>query len=178
MAGTRVNKMITTARHPSRRVTGLSHTGSTRENEENVELKDITHGPLSVRAPAGWRDITDEVGTENVPFTLARGLGALQLSLGQPQSGPPRAPSEQELLMMCLEIGRQRGLEAPLEHRVDQQPQLRASVSYRADDAFVRLWTVFTGKHFVAASYVCDWQDRDAEVMETELVVSSVRVRV
>lgn len=54
---------------------------------------------------------------------------------------------------------------------------MMASLAYRAEDASIRVWVLFDGREFVAASYVCAWEDRDAEAMEAELVVRGVTLR-
>jgi hypothetical protein len=144
-----------------------------------MKLNSISRGRIHVRAPQGWLDITDEVGGDNAPFTLARaqGLGALQLSVGVQRAGGPPQPTPQDLLVMGREIAAQRGLHTPLEERVELSPVLMGQLSFHAEDAFVRLWVVFDGVEFVAASYVCGWEARDREVMEAELVVRNVMLR-
>lgn len=136
------------------------------------------HG-LSVRAPVGWQDITDQLGEDPAPFTLAgpTGVGALQLSVGVQRSGPgtPR-PTPQDVQQMVRELAAQRGLRLPLDERVELSPLLLATAAYAEQGAFIRLWMVFDGARFVAASYVCDAAARDLESGQAELVVRSARV--
>lgn len=137
-----------------------------------------SHG-LSVRLPAGWQDITAALGEDNAPLTLAgpAGVGALQLSLGVQRSGPgaPR-PTPAEVQQMVRELAGQRGLRTPLEERVELSPSLLASATYEAEGAFIRLWMLFDGASFVAASYVCDVAAKHLESAQAELVVRGIRV--
>jgi len=138
----------------------------------------LARGRIHVRVPPGWQDITHQVGGDEAPFSLAKGEGALQLSVGVQRSGPGKPqPTPQDLLQMGREIAAQRGLRAALDQRAEMAPRLMGTLSYHEEDAFIRLWVVFDGAEFVAASYVCAYDARDAEQHEAELIVRSVLLK-
>jgi len=141
-----------------------------------MQLHSITRPPLTVMAPPGWEDVTDHVGEENVPFTLGKpgGQGALQLAPGVQQQAGKSAPTPADLLTMCEEIALQKGLRHGVEPRAELGVPLMAGLSFHAEGTFIRIWVVFDGRHFVAASYICALGAEALELGEAEVIVRSV----
>lgn len=142
-----------------------------------MKLTQITRERVAVMVPPEWVDLTDKVGGEDVPFTLGRvaGLGALQLVPGTARQRGAMDPLPDDLLTMCEQVAAQKGLTKGFDVRMALGPPTVAGMSFHGGEAFVRVWVVFVRGEFFAATYVCAWEDRDAELQQAELVVASVR---
>ena len=99
---------------------------------------------------------------------------ALQLAPGVQQQAGKSAPTPADLLTMCEEIALQKGLRHGVEPRAELGVPLMAGLSFHAEGTFIRIWVVFDGRHFVAASYICALGAEALELGEAEVIVRSV----
>ena len=134
---------------------------------------------FTLELPASWGDITTEL-PGNPPPTVAkkRGVGALQFSQAELETGDPIALTADDLLEIVKGIAHSADSVISFDEHSDTQGILRvAAVSLALDGNFVRLWGICDGRGVVIATYTCDWAERrEPELAECASVVESIRV--
>jgi hypothetical protein len=144
-------------------------------------MHDIAFRGVVVTAPDGWQNCTDPVAPEEAPFTLAneRDLrGALQITPSLPKGpAPDPSPTAEELLALTEDLGKRNGLGQPFDQATEKGELALGGVSFRDDDDFIRMWSVSDGKRVAILTYVCPWERREAECIEVETIVKSLRFR-
>lgn len=134
---------------------------------------------FTLELPTDWSDITGEL-PGNPPPTVAkkRGVGALQLTQAELETGEPMTLSADDLLEMVKGIAMSADSVIAFDEQSSTQGTLRiAAVSLALEGNFVRLWGICDGRGVVIATYTCDWAERRArELLECDRVVESIRV--
>ena len=129
-----------------------------------------------VDTPDGWEDVTDTVGVDGAPATIARpdGVGALQFSVGLYTGGTRPDPSVELLLEMLHEFGEARGLGAPGDV-VMQVGRLRLVAGlFLPGNDFLRVWYLSDGLSFALVTYVCEAGREAHELADCERIVRSL----
>ncbi|WP_224247234.1 hypothetical protein [Hyalangium gracile] len=141
--------------------------------------RQIRLGPVQLKVPQDWADITDELEGDDKPYTVAdpqEGVGALQLSTGLFQGGVVPHPSESDLRAMVLRFGEERGLGDALdETRFTKNSLMGAGMSFHEGEDLIRVWCVSDGKNFALVTYTCAWADREREAALCEEIVESLQ---
>jgi hypothetical protein len=136
----------------------------------------VAFDTFAVQVPRGWADITDEVESEDPPYTLARrdGVGALQFSVAVYESGPVPDPTPADLLGMIQEFGRKRRLGKPTEVVTEPGPPRLAAGSFAWGEDFLRVWQIFDGRSFAFVTYTCAAGHAGSELAACERIVRSI----
>lgn len=144
-----------------------------------MESKQIDFGNVRIRVPHSWQDITEEVETDDVPFTLAQpdeGVGALQFSFAHYTHGEDPSLNRDNLLDMVSEFGRQRALGPPFDEATFEDDSLSgASMSFHDGDDFIRAWFVSDRRNVALVTYVCEWGCHPHELSSCESIVRSLQ---
>ena len=136
-------------------------------------------GPWTISPLPGWLDITDTVEDDDPAFTLAKedGVGALQFSSAEYESGERPAPTPADLAEMVREFGESHDLGPPLDCRpAPGTSPAGASANFHVDEDLVRVWYLAEGGHFLLVTYMCEQADRGLELDEAEAIVRGVRL--
>jgi hypothetical protein len=125
-----------------------------------------------VRDNAGWSDVTEE----DQPYTLARaqGVGALQFTVAEIESGPTPDPSPGDLQKMLAKYADSQGLASPFDVVVESGPRRLVAGSFHWNDAFLRAWYISDGRNFAFVTYNCADGEQDGELPECERIVRSL----
>ena len=132
---------------------------------------------FSLYAPEGWADVTESLGVENAPITLAlpNGVGALQLSISRYVRGEKPNPSLDALVDMLREFATSQGFGAPDNVSTQLGRISIAAGSFSADGDFVRVWYLSDGLDFAMVTYVCEVGREFSELETCEQIVSSLQ---
>jgi len=132
---------------------------------------------FSLRAPEGWADVTESLGIENCPITLAlpEGVGALQLSVARYIRGETPDPTPRQLAEMLKEFGQSRSLGPPNQVTMQAGRISKAAGSFSDDGDFVRVWYLTDGLHFAMVTYVCEMGCESLELDTCDQIVSSLK---
>jgi hypothetical protein len=135
---------------------------------------------FTIDAPDGWSDVTNEVGTDGVPFTLARhdGVGALQFSFYEYRSGEIPDPASRDLLGMLEGFAGSNGFAELTRIELEDGHLRLAAGSVVSPEAHYRLWLLSDGSNILFATYTCETCAIDrqaAELPDCEKIVRSVR---
>jgi hypothetical protein len=138
------------------------------------------HG-YSLDLPPSWsglEDVTYSDPSTLPPVALAAegGTGRLMVAemlFDEDDEEPGAELDAMEALARAW--GRRRKLE-PLAMGTHSQPDgVTATATYFVRGCFVQIWFLSNGDRVVQASYVCPWNEREAEQADREAIVRSLR---
>ena len=134
-------------------------------------------GNLVIVAPGEWEDITDEMDDPDAPFTLAKefGVGALQFSVAEYQSGDLPKFTLSDLEALRHEFANHRGLARPFDAILIDGNFMVSGGSYHVDEDLMRVWYCSNGEDVVLVTYVADWSERNGEATECDEILSKSR---
>jgi hypothetical protein len=133
--------------------------------------------PFIIETIKGWCDVTDEIESENPPWTLARpnGVGAFQFSGGLYRGGKVPNPSADVLLLMLREFASHRTKDE-LNNVVTEEGRLRlAAGSFTSENNFIRAWYVSDGCNFAQVTYTCLLGEQHEELPDCEQMVRTLK---
>lgn len=139
---------------------------------------------FSAMVPEGWKAGRDEVtyseAGEHAPmrFTSPGRRGVLRVSVPWLDADEQPGADPDELDALAREWGLRRGIDEPLTCTAELASGLaRAAASYRLGEDFVTVWFLSDGTTLIKASYVCKWDEREADRPAREAMVGSLRPR-
>ncbi|MBV8398550.1 MAG: hypothetical protein JOZ17_07405 [Acetobacteraceae bacterium] len=112
------------------------------------------------------------------PLTIAdpvAGVGALQFSPAIYKAGRLPQIGPEDLSELLDEFACKQGLEGPFDHSIYPGEVAIEGASFHAEDDLIRVWYATDGKNVMLITYVCNWDYRDQEACEREMIVRSVR---
>lgn len=131
-----------------------------------------------VSAPEPWIDTTEDVESEDAPFTLAKkdiGVGALQFSIALYSEGEEPNIDIARLKEMLTDFADNKGLGQGFDERVYENQVGVVATSYRVGNDLIRVWYCSDEQNVALVTYVCDWDKRSDEVTECEEIVRSIQ---
>jgi hypothetical protein len=131
-----------------------------------------------VSAPEGWIDTTEDVESEDAPFTLAKkdiGVGALQFSMALYSGGEEPNIDISRLKEMLTDFAENNGLGEGFDERTYENRVGVVAASYHLRDDLIRVWYCSDERNIALVTYVCDWEKTGNEVKECEEIVSSIQ---
>jgi hypothetical protein len=137
-------------------------------------------GGTIVSAPECWIDTTQEVESEDAPFTLTKkesGVGALQFSTALYSEGEEPNIDIARLEEMLADFASKKDLGEPFDKNLYESRVSVVAASYRSGSDLVRVWYCSDERNIALGTYICDWERRNNEVHECEEIVRSVRFR-
>ncbi len=149
-----------------------------RTKVETLKTFDHNFGGNTVSAPEGWIDTTEDVETENAPFTLAKkddGIGALQFSFALYRGGQEPNIDITKLEEMLNDFASEKGLGQSFDKQIFESRLCIVASSYHTGSDLVRVWYCSDKRNVALATFVCDWEMRNIEVNECEGIVRSVQ---
>ncbi|EYF06598.1 hypothetical protein [Chondromyces apiculatus] len=143
----------------------------------------VAYEGFTVVLPPGWGEVLEDATfadtAELPPVTFGAEDGAGTFSVMVPllpaDDVPPGEPEALEAV--ARDWGARRGIASPLAVSSGPHPQgAMASASFRVGDELVVVWFVSDGELLVCASYVCAWEDREAEQSARDAAAASLRL--
>jgi hypothetical protein len=130
-----------------------------------------------IECDANWTDITDTLDTIEKPFTLVRqhGVGALQISPALYRGGMLPSPTKDILASMAIEFGQMQALGEPFDVDTFEGSLAGGAASYHSESDFIRVWYLSDGRNIMLATFVCEWDVRDRELTECEVIIRSLQ---
>lgn len=130
-------------------------------------------GRLNISPVEGWLDVTQDLADRKAPFTLAKadGIGALQFSLAEYESGKRPQVTLDDLRTLLADFALSRGLGRPFDMQTHTWPLLRAAQSFDFGTQFLRVWYCSNGSHIALITYVCGKGQESVELADCETTV-------
>ena len=134
---------------------------------------------LIITAPNCWKDITEAVGGDNVPFTLAKddGKGAMQFSIAEYKSGKDPHVTLSDLDRLLTSFADSRKFDVPFDESRLTGLIISSAASYNAENDFIRIWYCSDGKSIVLCTYVSEWGAQGAEPDECNEIIEMLQVK-
>ena len=135
-------------------------------------------GGNKVSAPESWIDTTEDVESEDAPFTLAKkdtGVGALQFSIALYSEGEEPNIDIAHLKEMLADFADNKGLGEGFDECMYENRVGVVAASYHVGDDLIRVWYCSDERNIALVTYVCDWEKRGNEVKECEETVRSIQ---
>ena len=134
-------------------------------------------GGNKVSAPESWIDTTEDVESEDAPFTLAKkdGVGALQFSIALYSEGEEPNIDIAHLKEMLADFADSKGLGEGFDERTYENRVSVVAASYHAGDDLIGVWYCSDERNVALVTYVCDWEKRGNEVKECEEIIRSIQ---
>jgi hypothetical protein len=132
---------------------------------------------FSIAVRDGWDDITETLDDAGAPLTIAdltSGVGALQFSPAIYESGRLPEVGPQDLSELLEEFASKQDWDDPFDRSTYPGEVSIEGASFQSGDDFIRVWYASDGKNVMLITYVCDWNCRDLEASEREMVIRSV----
>lgn len=144
-----------------------------------AQLKIFQHdfGGNKVSAHESWIDTTEDVESEDAPFTLVKkdGVGALQFSIALYSEGEEPNIGITHLKEMLTDFADSKGLGECFAERIYENRVSIVAASYHTGDDLIRVWYCSDERNVALVTYVCDWDKRGDEVKECEEIVKSIQ---
>ena len=134
-------------------------------------------GNLIVTTPSDWLDVTEGIGSDETPFTLARndGVGALQFSVGTYESGTAPDITLESLRTLLDDFAFSRELGKAFDEVRYESPVLVMGRSYRTGNNFVRVWYCSNGKDIALVTYTCENRFEGIELKDCNEILAKIR---
>lgn len=146
-------------------------------------MDELEFDRFSVRLPAGWSDVLDDMTYTNpdqvppIAFAADSGPGTLYIShvlFRQDEQPGAKATDAAELVQQWAS---RRNL-APLATGLDSSPRGgMATATFKLSGDFIQIWYLTNGESVLHASYVCDWDEQQIETEARGSIVASLRFR-
>jgi hypothetical protein len=133
---------------------------------------------MQLSLPKEWVDSSDDAGNSDCLLTLTRpdGVGAFQISFAQYVSGRLPNIKLDDLRDLLSKFAAIRRLGPEQGSAVGgHDVVIWCRTDYHQDDDFVRVWYISNSKSVILATYVCNWQYKDIEIRDCDLIVESVK---
>lgn len=134
-------------------------------------------GNLQISTPSNWFDITDDIETQNPPFTLARpdGVGAIQFSTAEYRSGKAPNITINDLHKLLEDFSASRKLGEGYDFASQSRALLIVASSYSFEDAFLRVWYASDGQNVALVTYNCRKGQEQTELTDCEEIILSLK---
>lgn len=144
-----------------------------------MELNRVLFAGVTIELPAGWYDITDDLGID-APFTLARsdGVGALQFSVASYKSGENPQFEPNSIRGLLEDFFAQKNFGMPTNFSEWSNAINYARGDYVGGDDFYRIWYVGDEKNIALITYTTELRGApllDSELEDAEAIVRSLR---
>src|SRR5437868_5708727 len=143
-----------------------------------MNVRKLLYPGFCVAVANGWDDITATLEEADPPITIAdpvSGVGALQLSPAIYESGRLPGITPESLSEMLEEFASSEGFDEPFDRIGCTGEVAMEGASFRAGEDFIRVWYVSDGTNVILITYVCEWEQREVEASEREMIVHSIR---